>query len=62
MHIIWINILLEYCQRIAYMYIFTYLVMLKAFDTMGMSKCKYVKSNNTIVTASRGRLVKVKLF
>lgn len=32
--------------------------MLKAFDTMEMSKCKYIKSSNTIVTASRGRIVK----
>ena len=59
MHAVRGNILLEYCQRIAYLYIFTYLVMLKAFDSIDMSKCKYVKSNNTIVTASRGRLVKV---
>ena len=33
--------------------------MLKAFDQMEMSKCKHVKKNNVIVTASRGRAVKV---
>ena len=33
--------------------------MLKTFDTMDMSKCKYAKTKNTIVTASRGRTVKV---
>ena len=44
------------------MYFFSYLVMLKAFDQMEMSKCKHVKKNNVIVTASRGRAVKVVIF
>jgi hypothetical protein len=44
------------------MYVFYNLVMLKAFDNMEMSKCMYIKQKNLIITASRGRRTKVKLY
>ena len=53
------DLLLEYCQRRAYLYFWPHLVMLKAFDDITMSKCMYIKEKNLIVTASRGRRVKV---
>jgi len=33
--------------------------MLKAFEDIDMSKCMYIKEKNLIITASRGRKVKV---
>jgi hypothetical protein len=36
--------------------------MLKAFDDINMSKSKYIKDKNLIITASRGRRVKVALI
>lgn len=33
--------------------------MLKAFDDINMSKSMYIKSKNMIITASRGRRIKV---
>jgi hypothetical protein len=35
--------------------------MLKAFDDIPLSKSKYIKEKNMIITASRGRRVKVLL-
>lgn len=36
--------------------------MLKAFDDTKMSKSKYIRAKNMIITASRGRKVKVNSF
>lgn len=41
------------------MYFLWHLDMLKAFDDTLMSKSMYIRSKNMIITASRGRRVKV---
>lgn len=38
----------------------TYVDMLKAFDNIELSKSMYIKHKNMIITASRGRRIKVK--
>jgi hypothetical protein len=55
------NILLEYSQGRADMYIFRHTDMLKAFDDTLMSKSMYIRNKNMIITASRGRRVKVSI-
>ena len=41
------------------MYSFDKLDMLKAFEGMQMSKCMHIKDKNMIITAGRGRRIKV---
>jgi hypothetical protein len=53
-----VDILLERHKGIANMYFLNNIVMLKAFDNIDMSKCKYIKNKYTIITASRGRSIK----
>jgi len=44
------------------MYIFYHVDMLKAFDDVLMSKSMYIRDKNMIITASRGRRVKVYFY
>lgn len=53
------DIFLEHATGRTDMYFLWHLDMLKAFDDTLMSKSMYIRSKNMIITASRGRRVKV---
>lgn len=55
---------MEYGEGRTSMYLLIDIDMLKAYDDCEMSKSMYIKNKNMIITASRGRKIKVrnKLF
>lgn len=50
---------MEYGEGRTSMYFFIDIDMLKAYDDSEMSKSMYIKSKSMIITASRGRKIKV---